>query len=138
MPNPTVVLGFDFGLSRIGVAVGQTITRTASPAGILSAKQGEPDWDEVAKTVWRWKPQLLLVGLPLNTDDTDSDISRQAKQFAKTMEQYNLPVQLVDERYSTREAHWKLEEIHGDRQGYRRVDDIAACLIVETWLKDNC
>ena len=131
----TVVLGFDFGLSRIGMAVGQTVTQTASPAGILAAKGGEPNWDEIAKAIRRWKPQLLLVGLPLNADASNSEIGQQAKTFANALEQFNLPIQLVDERYSTREARWKLEELHGNRQGFRKVDDIAACLIVETWLK---
>ena len=137
MRDITVVLGFDFGLSRIGVAVGQTITRTASPSGILLAKQGEPDWDEVSGVIRRWRPQLLLAGLPLDTDDSDNEISQQARNFAKILEQFNLPIELVDERYSTRDARWKLEEIYGDRRGFRKVDDIAACLIVETWLKHH-
>jgi len=137
MTSAKVVLGFDFGLSRIGVAVGQTITQTASPTTILSAKDGDPNWGEVDKIMRCWQPQLLLVGLPLNADASYSEISHRAKLFAQMLAQFNLPIELVDERYSTREARWKLEEIHGDRQGFRKVDDIAACLIVETWLKNT-
>jgi putative Holliday junction resolvase len=105
-PSGGCVLAFDFGLKHLGVAVGQTVTRTASPLTTLRARQGIPDWQELTRLVDEWSPQLLVVGLPLNMDGTESEMAGRARAFAaKLGSRSNLPVVMVDERltsYATR------------------------------------
>ena len=118
------VLAFDFGLRHIGIAAGQTVTATASPITTLRARDGRPDWDELALLVDHWKPRRLVVGLPLNMDDTESDMSGRARDFAATLERRTgIPTELVDERLTTREA----THAGGEHA-------LAAVLIAETWL----
>ncbi|MCB1683547.1 MAG: Holliday junction resolvase RuvX, partial [Pseudomonadales bacterium] len=106
MADPTgYVLAFDFGLRFIGVACGQTITGTASPLTTLKARDGQPDWSVLQSIVAEWRPVLLLVGLPLNMDDTESGMSERARAFATSLERRtNTPVALVDERLTSRSA----------------------------------
>lgn len=116
------VLAFDFGLRHIGVAAGQTITRTASPLTTLSARDGSPDWQAVGKLVGDWRPVQLVVGLPLNMDDTESEMSGRARAFAKKLARHTgLPVAMADERLTSRAV--------GDAS-----HAAAAALIAETWL----
>jgi putative Holliday junction resolvase len=137
MPNIHTVLGFDFGLRRIGIAAGQFITKTATPLAAISAKQGIPNWQEVAKLIKEWQPQALLVGIPLLMDDNEQPITENARQFAMSLKQFNLPVHEVDERLSTREARSRLSEINEFKNmNHRKVDSMAACIIVETFLND--
>lgn len=118
------VLAFDFGLRHIGVAAGQTVTASAGPLTTLDARDGKPRWEEVTALVGEWSPVRLLVGLPLNMDDTESDMSGRARRFASTLERRTgVPVSLVDERLTTRAA----AEQGGDHAA-------AAALIAETWL----
>lgn len=129
MPVPSAdgyLLAFDFGLRHIGVAAGQTVTATAGPLTTLSARQGKPDWATVASLIREWSPRHLLVGLPLNMDGTESDMSERARKFAAELERRTaLPVTLVDERLTTREA----QGLDADR-----AHELAAVLIAETWL----
>ena len=120
------VMRFDFGLRHIGVAVGQTITCSANPLTTLSATDGTPDWGQLRKLIDSWQPASLLVGLPLNMDDTESEMSYNARSFAKKLEKrFALSVYLVDERLTTFEA----KQI--DPTG---AHEIAAKLIAETYL----
>ncbi len=126
--NTVRFLAFDFGLKHIGVAVGQTQTGTASPHTTLSAKSGKPDWSQVKDLLEEWKPDFLLVGLPLNMDDTESEMSELARKFSRRLNgRFNLPVELVDERLSSYEAN------QHDVQAARK-HAIAAGIIAETWL----
>lgn len=136
MPNQTV-LGFDFGMKRIGVAVGQSITRTANPLVILSAKQGEPEWKEIEKLIQQWKPAALIVGRPLHMDGSTQSITTAAEHFANELKsRYGLPVHEVDERLSTVEARANMFEQGGYRALHKkRVDSVAAQVILEDWLK---
>ncbi len=126
--HPATVLAFDFGLRNIGVATGQAITQTASERGIVRAKDGVPDWNAMDALVREWQPDVLLVGLPLNMDDTVSDMAMRAKRFAaKLGTRYKLTVELVDERLTSFEARGlsrDLDEQHA----------IAARLIAESYL----
>lgn len=123
------MLAFDFGLKHIGVATGQTVTRTANPLTTLKAKNGRPDWQELTRIVNEWQPGCLIVGLPLNMDDTESEMSTLARKFAARLErETRLPVALVDERLSSFAA----KEI--DAQDNHA---IAASLIAQTWLSDD-
>ncbi|MDF2939583.1 MAG: Holliday junction resolvase [Gammaproteobacteria bacterium] len=137
MPNINTVLGFDFGLRRIGIAAGQSITKTATPIPGISAKAGVPNWQEVAKLIKEWQPQALLVGIPLLMDDKEQPMTESARQFAMSLKQFNLPVYEVDERLSTREARSRLSEINEFKNmNHRKVDSMAACIIVETFLNN--
>lgn len=141
MPNPSfLVMGFDFGMKRIGVAIGQTLTKTAKPITILSAEQGQPtNWVTVDKLIKEWQPKALLVGIPLNMNGTRQTITDSAEQFASILkERYDLPIYPVDERLTTVAAR---ELVYQD-SGYRglqkrKIDSVAAQLIVETWLMEN-
>lgn len=118
------VLAFDFGLRHIGVASGQTVTGTATPLTTLRARRGKPDWAAVAELVASWRPLCLLVGLPLNMDDSESEMSERARAFAAALERRTgIPCRLVDERLSSRAAR----EFGGEHAA-------AAALIAETWL----
>lgn len=133
------VLGFDYGARKIGVAAGQTLTGTATPVLKLDAPSGQPDWRVVQRLVQEWRPQVLLVGLPLNMDDSESALSEQARSFARKLgQQCGLPVQLVDERLSTREARSRVGQSSASKKRQRDpVDAMAAVVIVETWLHDQ-
>jgi putative Holliday junction resolvase len=133
-----VYLGFDFGYKRIGVAVGQSLTATASPLITLDAKLGVPNWDAVLKLIVEWRPLALVVGLPTCIDDTEQYTTSASKGFARQLRRrFMLPVHLVDERLSTVEARAHLYA----QGGYRKikkteVDSVAACVILEQWLKE--
>ena len=133
------LLGFDFGLARIGVASGQMITKTASPVTILAAKQGIPDWAQLKKLVQQWRPDALLVGIPYNMDGTSCYVTEPAKQFLIELEKRTaLPTFTVDERLTTKEARQQLrDQGHHKKIDSKRVDAMAACLIVETWMNEH-
>jgi len=135
MPNG-VYLGFDFGFKHIGVAVGQAITCSASPLPTLQAIQGVPDWGLVDKLMKAWQPEALIVGLPTTAQDEKLYTTKPAKKFAKALEtRFNIPVHLVDERLSTKEARSRLFSEGGFRKLQQsEVDSIAACVILEQWL----
>ncbi len=122
-------LGFDFGTTKIGVAVGQRVTRTASPLTVIAARDGKPDWAALDPVIKEWQPEALIVGLPLNMDDTSSDMSAAAEKFSRRLfGRYSIPTEMMDERLSTFEA--KSEDPNGD------VDAVAARLILESWLSN--
>jgi putative Holliday junction resolvase len=127
-PPPVTVLAFDFGLRNIGVATGQAITRTASEIATVRARDGVPDWNTVDALVRQWEPDALLVGLPLNMDDTESEMSTRAKSFARKLRsRYRLTVELVDERLTSFEARGISDDLDTQHA-------IAARLIAETYL----
>lgn len=133
------VIAFDFGTKSIGCAVGQSITGTAQGLPALKAEQGIPNWELIGKMLAEWQPDLLVVGLPLNMDGTEQELTQRAKKFANRLNgRFNLPVQLHDERLTTTEAR---SEIFA-RGGYKalkkdKVDSISACLILESWFENN-
>lgn len=126
-----LVMGFDFGTGRIGIAVGQKLTGTATAVATITARDGVPDWVQLEKIVDEWRPGLFVVGLPLNMDDTESEMSRRAIRFARRLSgRFNIPYVTMDERLSTFDAR----DTEGDVD---EVDSIAAKLILETWLNDS-
>lgn len=131
-----VVLGFDFGMKRIGVAVGQTITQTASPLKTLAAIDGVPNWQTIADLVNQWQPHAFIVGLPLNMDDSPQAMTEHAKQFGTQLSQhFDLPVHYIDERLTSVDARTQLYEKGGYRKlAQSEIDSVAAQLIVETWM----
>ncbi|MDN7127359.1 Holliday junction resolvase RuvX [Pseudidiomarina sp. 1APR75-33.1] len=130
------LLGFDFGTHNIGVAVGQTITGTASPLAALKAKDGQPDWQKVQVLINEWQPQCLVVGLPLNMDGTEQPVTELARKFANRLHgRFGLPVHLQDERLTTVAAKEELFERGGFRQLSKdKIDSAAAQLILEDYM----
>lgn len=115
------------------MAVGQTLTRSASPAKVFAAKDGKPNWAEVLSAIAQWQPAMLLVGLPLNIDGTESAFCLRARKFARRLNgRSGVHVVMVDERLSTREAKSRLSRYENFRD--QPIDAEAACLILETWL----
>jgi putative Holliday junction resolvase len=122
------VLAFDFGLKHIGVAAGQAITRTATPIATLKARSGIPDWSAVDALLRAWRPDLLLVGLPLNMDDSMSPMGERATAFAQALRsRYALEALLIDERLTSYEARGLSEDLDAQHA-------IAARLIAESYL----
>ena len=130
-PRPSVLLCFDFGVKKIGVAVGQTLTGTATPLETIPVRNRRPDWRRVAALLEQWRPQALIVGNPLKLDGSRQRITDQADRFANQLQgRYGLPVLRAEERLSTFEAR--------ARQGVKRPDDhVAAQVILEGWLQQN-
>lgn len=127
-------LGFDYGLKHLGVAVGQTITGTASALETVAIRNGKPDWARISALIESWQPDLLVVGEPLNMDGTEQHMTKAARRFARQLHgRYQLRVELVDERLSTREARDRLA--HQGRAG-RPDHPVAAQVLLETWLYD--
>lgn len=130
------VLGFDYGIRKIGVAVGQTVTRTATPLTTLPTRDQTPDWQAIGRLIGEWQPDCLVVGLPYQMDDAEAPVAERARRFARQLEgRYRLPVFLADERLTTREAIRQLGR--EARRDALRVDAMAARLILETWLSDR-
>ena len=133
------VLAIDFGLRNMGVAVGNTLSRTAQPLAIINARDGVPDWDALAKFIEEWQPQRVVVGHPLNMDGTESDISKRVMKFARQIEgRYQRIVTRVDERLSSREAKAAaLASGHNGDFAAKPIDDEAAAIILSTWLNEQ-
>lgn len=135
------ILAFDFGLRRIGVAVGQTVTRSASPVGVISNSSTGPDWQRIGTLIKEWGAARLVVGMPLNVDGSPSEISAQVDAFIKGLMRFSLPVESTDERYSSSEAQHML--VLRRKLGVRgkvskeTLDAAAATLIAERWLTDE-
>lgn len=134
-----VFIGFDFGYKRIGVAVGQRLTGSASPLPTLSAKLGVPNWDVIQTLLSQWRPSGLVVGLPTCIDDTEQYTTAASRGFARQLrKRFFLPVYLVDERLSTVEARAHLFAAGGYRKiKNTEIDSIAACVILEQWLQES-
>ncbi len=133
-----LVLGFDFGMKYIGVATGQTVTNTANALTTLRAIDGIPDWQEIANLITEWRPNILLVGIPLNMDDSEQQLTKCAQKFANRLRhKYNLPVELVDERLSTWEAKQNIKVEQRNTSRTKQLDAInaeSAAILVNQWL----
>jgi putative Holliday junction resolvase len=142
-PAPRLILAFDFGRRRIGMACGDTLSRVASPlAGIANGGRG-PHWAALDSLLRDWQPSLLVVGLPYNVDGSESDMSGMVRAFAGELAQrYALPVRLIDERYSSLEGAARLRSARAAGLRKRRVskadvDAAAACVILERWFLES-
>lgn len=132
------MLGFDYGLRRIGVAVGQPLTSTASPLRTVNARDGVPDWDAIAALITEWQPAALVVGLPYNVDGSRQEITARAEKFMRQLAgRFEITVHAVDERFSSQQAEDRL--LASRRAGHRgrirkeEIDSAAACIILENW-----
>jgi putative Holliday junction resolvase len=143
MPSNSIILGFDFGTKYIGVAVGQTITHLATPITSLRAVNGVPDWAMVSRLVESWKPDLLLVGIPLHMDGTEQAMTTYARDFSLILKQKTgLPIVEVDERLSTWEAKQRVsaQKKYKNPRSKVALNDInatSAAILVEQWLLES-
>lgn len=130
-------VGFDFGKKYIGVAVGQEITGSATPLGSIKANDGIPHWDNVNNYLKEWQPDYIVVGLPLNMDGSEQQLTLDAKKFGKRiMGKFGLPVEYQDERLTTADAKEQLFA----RGGYKNlkkdnIDAESAKLIIESYFE---
>ncbi len=130
----STLLGFDFGPRKIGVAIGQTITGSASALTTIRSHRDKPDWSRIEQLVREWQPNGAVVGLPFNMDDTETELAPNARRFARQLQgRFGLDVHLVDERLTSLEARRQLGR---NATSLEAVDAMAAKLILDTWLTD--
>ena len=141
-PNPSKLtqtyLGFDYGNRKIGMAVGQSFTQTARDLDTVRVKGSTPDWERITRHVNTWQPAALIVGIPLDSDGRDTAMTKRVKKFGQTLsERYNLPVHWVNEYLTSEAARQALSQ--GTRSGRTssKRDQVAARLILETFLSEQ-
>jgi putative Holliday junction resolvase len=138
MPAPTTILAFDFGLRRIGVAVGQSVTGSASPLAVIANRDTGIDHDAIATLIREWRPARLVVGMPMHADGSDSDMLQHVLAFIDELRRYELPISTVDERYTSVEAERTLKEARAagmrGRVSKEDIDSAAAVFIAERYL----
>ena len=143
MPETSIshgtLLAFDFGFRRIGVAVGQTATRTASALVTVSHSE-HPDWQAIGLLIREWKPSGLVVGLPLNYEGHETEMSRAARKFGAELEQrFAKPIYFIDERLTSVAAGDQFVQARSEgrarKKDARKLDAIAAKIILENWLQ---
>lgn len=130
------ILAFDFGIKRIGVAVGQTLTATCQPLPEIRANNGIPDWNQLADLLNEWQPDCLLTGLPLNMDGSENTMCQRARKFARRLHgKFGLPSYMHDERLTSFSA-----KQFSPAENYKQhaVDSLAACAILNSWLDSGC
>ncbi len=133
------MIGFDFGKKYIGVAVGQELTGTASPLGSVKANDGIPHWQNLAKFINEWQPDFIVIGLPLNMDGTEQQLTLDAKKFGKRVQgRFGIQVKFQDERLTTADAKEQLFA----RGGYKNlskdnIDAESAKLIIESYFEQQ-
>jgi putative Holliday junction resolvase len=137
--QPETVLAFDFGLRRIGVAVGQSVTGSASPLGVARNTEGGPDHAVITAFVREWQPNRLVVGMPAHADGSPSDIHAHVLAFIEELGRYQLPVATVDERHTSVEAETALKNARAagtrGRISKEMIDSAAAVFIAERYLR---
>ena len=127
------IVAFDFGEKKIGVAVGQTSTYTSSPLQVIFNNHDKVNWNEISILLEEWRPELILVGKPLNMDGTDSEIMKKVDIFYKKLKSlYDAKFEYVDERLTTFEARDILKE-----NNVETVDANAAKILIDNWFEIN-
>ncbi len=139
MSEITSVLGFDYGLKRIGIATGQTITGTASPLTTIQQQKDDSHWLEIQALIKQWKPDALLVGIPYMLDGSETEMGKHTTAFKQQLEEkFSLPAILVDETLSSFEAESMLKQNTKIGQHNKsEIDKMAAAVIVQSWLDQH-
>ncbi|MDJ0712036.1 MAG: Holliday junction resolvase RuvX [Woeseiaceae bacterium] len=138
LPDPRTIIAFDFGLRRIGVAVGQDVTGSASPLGVVMNRETGVDHEAIEALLREWRPAQLVVGLPAHADGSPSDLQESVEGFIRELERYGLPIATIDERHTSTEAARVLRDAR--RSGSRgrvskeSIDAAAAVFIAERYL----
>ena len=138
LAHPQLIMAFDFGTQKTGMAVGSSLIESANPLPLFPMKDGIPNWDNLLKIVKQHQPTLFLVGLPLNMDDSESELSARARKFARRLRhQTNIETLMVDERLTTREARDELDHYQAQGRGKNlSADSLAAALFIESWYRN--
>lgn len=127
------VLGLDYGERRLGVAVGQTLTHTATPLAVIPMRGRQPDWQAIERLLRQYQPSALVVGLPRYADGGRHRLEPCIRRFAQELRaRFALPVHLIDERLSSHEAAGRAQARRGEH-----LDAVAAQVILETWLQEH-
>ena len=138
MPDARTILAFDFGLRRIGVAVGQDVTGSASPLGIVANRESGVDHDTIAALIEEWRPCALVVGMPAHADGSPTDLKQPIEAFIAELERYDLPIDTIDERHTSVEAQRVLKSARASgsrgRISKASIDAAAAVFIAERYL----
>jgi putative holliday junction resolvase len=129
------ILAFDFGTRRIGIAVGNTLTRIAHPLATIDTMNADARWTAIGAVLDEWRPQQLVVGLPVHADGTEHGMTAQARAFARELERrFALPVTFTDERHTSEVARASLASSgHGARAERALRDQVAAQIILQAW-----
>jgi len=138
MPEAPIetVIGFDYGTSWIGIAVGQTLTAQARPLSAIKSFKKSPDWEAISLLISEWKPQKLIVGLPTSDYSETKYMTDKASRFSRQLHgRYHIDTELIDERLTTREAYTIVID-SGSRKSKPEIDSLSAVLITETWLRE--
>lgn len=135
-----LILALDFGVKKMGMAMGNTLTQDARPFDIMPMDNGQPDWSKLVSLIAQWQIQVVVVGLPLNMDGSESMLAKRASKFSRRLQHQlqaaHLPVTvcLHDERLSSREARnlaWEQGLIQNPTEA---IDDLSACLLLNSYL----
>ena len=130
-------MSFDYGTEKIGIAIGQSISSTAEPLTIIRAKDGIPNWSQIASLIESWRPNFFVVGLPYNLDGSDSKLLQRALKFAQRLNgRFNIPTFGIDERLSSKAATEKFKTGNPKNSVRNEIDDVAAQIILETWFSE--
>ena len=138
MSAPRTILAFDFGLRRIGVAVGQDVTGSASPLGVVANRDSGVDHDTIAALIKEWRPTSIVVGMPSHADGSPSTLQEPVEAFILELQRYELSIDTVDERYTSVETESALREARAagtrGRISKEMIDSAAAVFIAERYL----
>lgn len=134
-----MIIAFDFGIKNIGVAVGENILKKGRALNKLSVYNGHPNWDDIKYLLKIWKPDCIIVGLPLNMNGTRQNMTRKAEKFAYSLKnKFNIIVKLHDERLSTKEARSLIFNKHGFKALKKdKIHSEAAVIILESWFHES-
>jgi len=138
MPDGAIetVIGFDYGTSWIGIAVGQTLTAQARPLSAIKSFKRSPNWEAISLLLGEWKPQKLIVGLPTSDYSETKYMTDKASRFSRQLHgRFHIDTQLIDERLTTREAY-TIAIASRKRKSKSEIDSLSAVLITETWLRE--
>lgn len=134
-----LVMAFDFGSQKMGIAVGNPMIESINPLDLFPMRDGIPDWEKLHHIIKQWQPDIFLVGLPLNMDDTESELSLRARKFARRLRhQTQIFTTMIDERLSTRQARERLKHLQQNGQAKRvKADSLAACILIQNWYENG-
>ena len=132
------VLAFDYGTKSIGIAIGQSLTGTGNPIGSIKDVDGIPKWEEIGMLIEEWQPDIVVVGLPLNMDGTEQEMTQRAKKFANRINgRFGVKIATQDERLTTADAKARLFEFGGFKALTKgQVDAMSAVLIIESYFEN--
>lgn len=141
LSQPRTILAFDFGLRRIGVAVGQDVTNSASPLGVVANRDDGVDFAAIAALVKEWRPSSIVVGMPSHADGTPSSLQEPVDAFIEALRRFDLDIDTVDERYTSVEAESVLKKARAGgsrgRISKEMIDSAAAVFIAERYLSSR-